>query len=442
MKETWNEALATLQQQIEPADYETFIRPLRPLAWRERNLLVEAPTGPAASFISDRYLKQIEEVVSQQAGHAVRVILQPPAAVQQELFPPPPAAPSVSRPKRHATLIPKYTFETFVVGASNQFAHAAAKAVANLPGNHYNPLFIYGGAGLGKTHLVNAIGHHILAQDPSKRIAYLSAESFMSELINSIRTDRMEEFKARFRKVDTLILDDAQLLAGRERTQEEFFHTFNSLYENRRQIILTSDKFPKEIPDLEERLRNRFEWGLIADIQLPDVETRVAILEKKSEVEGIDLPHDVALFIATQIDSNVRELEGSLTRLGAVASLQKADITVDLARQVLQTLVRNRAATITIDTIQKAVCDFFRVRPADLRSKKRTRTISVPRQVAMFLCRHYTNASYPAIGDRFGGRDHSTVIHATQVVDQRIKDDALFRATIDKLKQGLETSGG
>jgi len=230
-----------------------------------------------------------------------------------------------------------------------------------------------------------------------------------------------------------------QFLAGRERTQEEFFHTFNSLYEGHRQIVLTSDKFPKEIPDLEERLRNRFEWGLIADIQPPDMETRVAILEKKAESEGIDLPHDVAIFMASSIDSNVRELEGSLTRLGAFASLNKCEITVDFARQVLQNLLREKSATITIESIQKAICDYFRIKPADLRSKRRSRVIAVPRQVAMYLCRRYTQASFPTIGDRFGGRDHSTVIHATHVVDQRMKDDPTFRATIERLERLLET---
>jgi chromosomal replication initiator protein len=443
MELAWKQSLEILRGRIEPGDYESLIRRLRPVAARDRNLLVEAPNKLAVDLVSDRYLGIIEEVLSQTVGVPTRVLLQGPSAAQQELFPlsvPAPGSTVAGRTRRaSSTLLPKYTFDNFVVGGSNQFAHAACKAVANLPGDHYNPLFIYGGSGLGKTHLVNAIGHQILDRHPERRVLYLSTESFMNELINALRRDRMNEFRGRFRRIDVLIVDDVQFLAGRERTQEEFFHTFNSLYEAHRQIVLTSDKFPKEIPELEERLRNRFVWGLIADIQAPDVETRVAILEKKAELERIDLPHDVALFLATHIDSNVRELEGSLTRLGAFASLNKCEISVDFARQVLQSILREKNSTITIDSIQKAVCEFFNVRPADLRSKRRTRTVAVPRQVAMYLCRRYTDASFPSIGDHFGNRDHSTVIHATHVVDQRIKEDATFRAAIERIARMLES---
>ena len=444
MEQAWKQSLDILRSRIEPEDYETFIRRLRPVAARDKNLLVEAPNKLAVDLVSDRYLNLIEEVLSQTVGAPIRVLLQAPAAVQQELFPfsaPTPGPGPSSRSRRPSSLIPKYTFGNFVIGASNQFAHAACKAVASLPGDHYNPLFLYGGVGLGKTHLVNAIGHQILDRYPDRRVLYLSSESFMNELINALRRDRMDEFKNRFRRIDVLIVDDVQFLAGRERTQEEFFHTFNSLYEGHRQIVLTSDKFPKEIPELEERLRNRFEWGLIADIQPPDMETRVAILQKKAEAEHIDLPHDVALFLAANIDSNVRELEGSLTRLGAFASLNKCEISVDFARQVLQNILREKSSTVTIESIQKAVCEFFSIRVAELRSKKRTRTIAVPRQVAMYLCRRYTNASFPVIGERFGNRDHSTVIHATQVVDRRIKDDPTFRAAIERIERLLESTG-
>jgi len=444
MEQAWKRSLDILRDRVDAADYESFIRRLRPVAAKDRNLLVEAPNKLAVDLISDRYLTLIEEVLAQAAGTPIRVLLQTPSAVQQELFPlsvPSAEKGSAHRGRRPSSLIPKYTFDNFIVGASNQFAHAACRAVANLPGDHYNPLFLYGGVGLGKTHLVNAIGHHILDRGPDRRVAYMSSESFMNELINALRRDRMDEFKGRFRRVDALIVDDVQFLAGRERTQEEFFHTFNSLYETHRQIVLTSDKFPKEIPELEERLRNRFEWGLIADIQPPDMETRVAILEKKAEVERIDLPHEVAMFLATHIDSNVRELEGSLTRLGAFASLNKCEITVDFARQVLQNMLREKESTITIESIQKAVCEFFSVRPADLRSKKRTRAVAVPRQVAMYLCRSYTDASFPTIGERFGGRDHSTAIHAAQVVEQRIKDDPTFRAALERLQRMLESGG-
>jgi chromosomal replication initiator protein len=444
MQQAWKRSLDILRDRIDGDDYESLIRRLHPVATRDRNLLVEAPNKLAVDLITKRYLNLIEESLSQTAGVPIRVLLQTPGAVQQELFPlavqsPPPSA--TTRGRRPSGLIPKYTFSNFVVGASNQFAHAASKAVANQPGEHYNPLFIYGGVGLGKTHLVNAIGHQILERNPDRRVIYLSSESFMNELINALRRDHMDDFKGRFRRIDMLILDDVQFLAGRERTQEEFFHTFNSLYEAHRQIVLTSDKFPKEIPDLEERLRNRFEWGLIADIQPPDMETRVAILQKKAEAERIELRDDVALFLATNIDSNVRELEGSLTRLGAFASLNKCEINVDFARQVLQSILREKDSTITIESIQKAICEFFHVRPADLRSKKRSRSVAVPRQVAMYLCRRHTQASFPVIGDRFGGRDHSTVIHAMHVVDERMKQDPTFRATIERLERMLEGGG-
>lgn len=444
MEKAWRQSLEALKARVQPLDFENLIARLRPVAARDRNLLVEAPNTAAVQLISERYLALIEEVVSQNAGMPVRVLLQPPAAVQQELFPlavPLPAVKETLRARNATSLVPKYTFDNFVVGASNQFAHAASRAVANLPGNRYNPLFLYGGVGLGKTHLANAIGHQVLDHDASRRVLYLSSESFMNELITALRRDRMDDFKNRFRRVDVLILDDAQFLAGRERTQEEFFHTFNSLYESHRQIVLTSDKFPKEIPDLEERLRNRFEWGLIADIQAPDMETRVAILQKKADAEGIDIPQEVAMFLAANIDSNVRELEGSLTRIGAFSSLTKTEITVDFVRQVLHNMLQEKKSAVSIESIQKVICDYFRIRATDLRSKKRTRAIAVPRQVAMYLCRKYTDASFPTIGDRFGGRDHSTVIHATQVIEQRLQEDPSFKSTIDQLQRLLTTDG-
>ena len=441
MEKIWRSTIESIEAQLGEPDLREVVARLRPVALRGDAIVVEAPSKLAADVVRERCLDAIEQALVQASGGALRAVtLTIPSVGQQELFPAPPAPAKPARiDGRRSVLLPKYTFDNFVVGASNQFAHAASKAVANQPGDHYNPLFIYGGVGLGKTHLVNAIGHQVLDRNENARVVYLSSESFMNELIAALRRDRMDEFKSRFRRIDVLIVDDVQFLAGRERTQEEFFHTFNSLYDGHHQIVLTSDKFPKEIPDLEERLRNRFEWGLIADIQPPDVETRVAILEKKAEFEGIELPQDVAIFLATSIDSNVRELEGSLTRLGAFASLNKCPITVDFARDVLQSVLRERVdRAITIESIQKAVCDFFRIRPNDLRSKRRTRTIALPRQVAMYLCRRYTNASFPVIGDRFGGRDHSTVIHAAQVIERRLREDPAFRATVERLERLLE----
>jgi len=446
MEKTWRQSLEVVLAQLPESDLREVVTRLRPLAQRGETLVVEAPNKLAAEVVRERCLEPLQRALEQVSGGELRKLsVTLPSGAQQELFPsaaPPSRSPGKTVVTRRSALLPKYTFANFVVGASNQFAHAASKAVANQPGDHYNPLFIYGGVGLGKTHLVNAIGHQVLDANGEARVAYLSSESFMNELIAALRRDRMDDFKSRFRRIDVLIVDDVQFLAGRERTQEEFFHTFNSLYDSHHQIVLTSDKFPKEIPDLEERLRNRFEWGLIADIQPPDVETRVAILEKKAEIEGIELPQEVAIFLATNIDSNVRELEGSLTRLGAFASLNKCPITVEFAREVLQSVLRDRGdRAITIESIQKAVCDFFRIRANDLRSKRRTRTVALPRQVAMYLCRRYTTASFPVIGDRFGGRDHSTVIHAAQVIERRLREDPTFRATVERLERLLERPG-
>ncbi len=441
MSRTWQDVLAAIANRHPGSDLQGLAQQLRPVGRSGRKLILEAPSERFTEVIRGRYLKLLESTLADVSGGDLQQLtLTVQSTPQGELFPAPPQSPRASKSDaRRAALLPKYTFSSFVVGASNQFAHAASMAVASQPAAHYNPLFIYGGVGLGKTHLVNAIGHEVLDRNEGARVLYLSSESFMNELIAALRRDRMDEFKNRFRRIDILILDDVQFLAGRERTQEEFFHTFNSLYEGHHQIVLTSDKFPKQIPDLEERLRNRFEWGLIADIQPPDIETRIAILEKKAEIEQIELPQEVALFLASHINSNVRELEGSLTRLGAFASLNKCPITVDFARQVLHTVLRNdNERAVTIESIQKLVCEFFHVRPNELRSRKRTRSVVLPRQVAMYLCRHYTEASFPVIGDRFGGRDHSTVIHAARVVERRLRVDGAFRATIERLQRSLE----
>ena len=445
MSSNWHKTLASISDQVDKRVLEEFFLRLRPLREHGNMMVLESPTREVAEAIRSEYATQLGHALSLVTGGRLsQVSIEVERSGQQELFPMPPVPATVTAripdPRRFG-LLPKYTFGTFIVGASNQFAHAACKAVANQPGDHYNPLFIYGGVGLGKTHLVNAIGHQVLDRNAEARVLYLSSDSFMNELIGALRRDRMDEFKTRFRRIDVLIVDDVQFLAGRERTQEEFFHTFNSLYENHKQIILTSDKFPKEIPGLEERLRNRFEWGLIADIQPPDMETRVAIVEKKAEMEQMDLPHEVALFLASNIDSNVRELEGSLTRLGAFASLNRCPITIDFAREVLHSVLREKQErAVTIESIQKTVCEFFNIKPNELRSKKRTRNVSVPRQIAMYLCRRYTQASFPVIGDRFGGRDHSTVVHAAQVIERRMREDPNFRSMVERLERVLDRS--
>ncbi|MBI2348028.1 MAG: chromosomal replication initiator protein DnaA [Deltaproteobacteria bacterium] len=437
MDELWEEALKRLREQLGKQNFETWIKPIRVRERRGAEIDLDVPNKFFRDWLLEHFLAPLQDALSDLAHESIKVSvsinqqLQPSGRTEKK------AEQEKQKPARVNNLLPKYNFENFVVGASNQFAHAASMAVANQPGEHYNPLFIYGGVGLGKTHLINAIGHRIVEKRPGLKVFYLSSESFMNELIASLRRDRMDEFKSRFRNIDVLILDDVQFIAGKERTQEEFFHTFNSLYESHKQIVTTSDRFPKEIPELEDRLRNRFEWGLIADIQPPDMETRVAILQKKAELEGVPLPHEVAIFLASHIDSNVRELEGSLTRLGAFASLTKAPITIDLVKEVLQNTLRGAHREVTIENIQKTICDYFNIKMGDLKAKRRTRNIALPRQVAMYLCRKYTSTSFPAIGYKFGGRDHSTVIHASKTIEKKIKEDPYMQATIEKLEKNL-----
>jgi chromosomal replication initiator protein len=430
----WQRAREFLLAKFGAEVYRRGVEPLQLADAQGDVVRLVAVDAAGAGWMQAQHPGALEEAV-RAVGLPSRLDIVVSGRPQGELFPAADEAPR-RRAMRFGSLIPRYTFATFVIGASNQFGHAACQAVATLPGRHYNPLFLYGGVGLGKTHLANAIGHETLRRDPNARVAFLSAETFMTQLITALRRDRMDEFKNVFRRIDVLIIDDVQFLANRERTQEEFFHTFNALHEARRQIVLTSDKVPKDIPGLEERLRNRFEWGLIADIQPPDMETRVAILEKKAELEGLDLSREVAIYLASKIDSNVRELEGSLTRLSAVASLSKSAITPEFARTVLQDLIRDER-TVTIETVQRIVCEHYGLRMGDLLSKKRTKNLAFPRQIAMFLARKLTKESYPSIGDRFGGRDHSTVIHAKDTVQSKMKDDGALRLVIDTLERRL-----
>jgi len=334
------------------------------------------------------------------------------------------------------TLNPRFTFDNFVVGSCNQFAHAAARAVATVPARTYNPLFIYGGVGLGKTHLLNAIGNH-LAERSDMRIAYVTTEQFTNEVINSIRYDKMIDLRKRYRNIDMLLVDDVQFLAGKERTQEEFFHTFNTLYEAQKQIVLSSDRFPKEMPDMEERLRSRFEWGLIADLQPPDVETRIAILRKKSDDERIALPEEVIQFLATTMKSNIRELEGSLVRLGAYSSLTGQPITMDMAKNVLRDIIGDKKKVVTMDDIEEAVAERFHVKISEMKSRRRSKTLVHPRQIAMYLCRELTNASFPEIGRHFGGKDHTTIIHACKQIAKAKETDMTLKTTLDTLKEHI-----
>jgi len=348
----------------------------------------------------------------------------------------------VRRPSQYGSFNTRYTFESFVVGSSNQFANAACLAVATNPGKTYNPLFIYGGVGLGKTHLLNAIGNFLVSHGDINpdRICYITAESFTNELINSIRYEKMEEFRNRFRKMDMLLIDDIQFIAGKERTQAEFFHTFNTLYDNMKQIVVTSDKFPRDIENFEERLKSRFEWGLVADIQSPDIETKVAILNKKAEQEGIVLPLDVAFFIASNSEDSIRSLEGSLIRVGAFASLNNVNISVDLVKEVIGHIIKEKGREITIDMIIKAVSSYFSISPSDLRSKKRIKSILVPRQIAIYLSRELTDSSLVSIGEKFGGKDHATIIHSVNKIkgDMNVKKE--LKSAVEKLIQKLKST--
>jgi chromosomal replication initiator protein len=338
----------------------------------------------------------------------------------------------------NAPLNGKYKFETFVVGRSNQFAHAAAMAVADQPSCAYNPLFIYGGVGLGKTHLMHAIGHRIIGDHAGVRLSYMSSERFMNELIHSIRYDNMIQFREKYRNIDVLLMDDIQFLAGKERTQEEFFHTFNALYDSQKQIIISSDSPPKEIPTLEERLHSRFEWGLIADIQPPDLETKIAILRKKTEAQGVRLSDEVTIFIASNIRSNIRELEGALVRLVAYSSLTGEKIDLALAQRVLKNIADNQARVITIDQIQKSVADHYSLKISELKARNNARRVAEPRQLAMFLSKEMTQNSLSEIGKEFGGKHHTTVLHAIRKVDDLQKRDPKLKATIERLKEAIQ----
>ena len=332
---------------------------------------------------------------------------------------------------------PRYTFSDFVVGNSNQFCHAAAMRVAEKPGQSYNPLFIYGGVGLGKTHMLHAIGNVVLQQNPSARVLYMSSETFTNELILALRHAKMEEFKKRLRTIEVLLIDDIQFISGKERTQEEFFHTFNALYSAKRQIVITSDKIPTDIPGIEERLQTRFSWGLTADLQAPDFETRVAILKQKAIFEEFHLPHEVSHLIAERISSNVRELEGALTRLHAMSSIQNVPISLEMAKSALKPLLQPKMVNVTVDDIKKAVATHFNIKVSEIISKRRTKNLSFPRHIAMYLCRKHTTASYPEIGEHFGGRDHSSVIHAASVVSSKLSTDEKVREFIEEIEKAI-----
>ncbi len=499
----WANALSVLYNELSGPSFDAWLRPSSPVAFSDGTLLVQVPHEFARDWLETRHSALLSEIITSLAGRSVTVKFiakaTTGASAQTENVPATssplsqpsststgvlvssgkyesveravPAAPQPAhtqavgwaqplsgQPRRtqtayatqmddsrepddfkQAVLNPKYTFDSFVVGASNRMAHAAALAVSEGPGRTYNPLFLYGGVGLGKTHLMQAIGHQFLAFNPSARVVYVPCEQFTNELILSIRFETTDAFREKYRNVDILMIDDIQFLAGKERTQEEFFHTFNTLYEAGKQIVISSDRPPKEIATLESRLRSRFEWGLSADISPPELETRMAILNKKAAAENLVLPQDVCLFIAQQVQSNIRELEGALIRATAYASLNNRELSVDVAAEAIRDMMpSSRPKQISVEMIQRAVADYYHIQVSEMRARTRVRMVSLPRQVAMFLCRELTELSLPKIGEEFGGRDHTTVIHACEKILQDRQTDPTLDANVKEIVERLK----
>ena len=441
LQEVWEEALAVIRNRVSRQSFEAWFRPLSLGSIEENRIQVLLPNRFFKEWFEEHYLGHLRSTLEDLLFKKVeiRLVLPEKEALAGGLPHEEPGERRTTRRLREGgtQLNPRYTFDSFVVGTSNQFAHAACMAVADQLAKTYNPLFIYGGVGLGKTHLLHAIGHHARQRDPRLKLSYVSSEKFTNDLINAIRFDATVEFRNRYRSLDLLLIDDIQFIAGKERTQEEFFHTFNDLYDSSKQIVISSDRVPREIPTLEERLRSRFEWGLIADIQPPDLETKIAILRKKAEADGIVVPDDVALFIATNSKSNIRELEGSLIRVVAYASMSGRELTLDLAKDTLQDLLVVESPTITVESIQKLVANHYNLKVTELKSKNNSQQIAFPRQVAMYLCKRMTESSLPEIGRRFGGKHHSTVIHAIQKIEKKRSNEKEFDKLVDSFVQLL-----
>jgi len=438
----WSEALERLRVEVGEQGFDTWFRPTRAVATRDQTLLIEVPNRFFRDWLLEHYGSLIHRCLQQVAGYPVAVELTVGTAPALTTEPPPhpqKSVPATLEPAVGATelgLNAKYTFEAFVIGSSNRFAHAAALAVSDAPARAYNPLFIYGGVGLGKTHLLHAIGHHVLQAHPRAKVLYLSSERFTNQLITAIQTRSTVKFRDRYRTVDILLIDDVHFIAGKESTQEEFFHTFNALYDAHKQIVLCSDRSPKEIRGLEERLVSRFEWGLVTDIQPPDLETRVAILRKKAEGHRTLVPDDVTMFIAERVRSNIRELEGALIRVLAYSALVGQEVTVALVQEVLKDMVLEEARRVSIEMIQQRVAEYFDIHLEDMKTKRRTKQVAYPRQVAMYLARRLTDASLPAIGEGFR-RDHSTVLYACGKIEEAMRTRPEIRRAVDQLIHDL-----
>lgn len=433
LDQIWEGVLSLIKVELTEVSYNTWLKSIEPISLIEDEIVLGAPNDFTKGILEGRYFNLIKNSINQVTGDNYKIKFIIPG---EEIQPMEPSAKKIEAVEvlNKSKLNPKYSFSTFVTGKSNEFAHAASVAVAEAPAQAYNPLFLYGGVGLGKTHLMHAIGHYILSQNPKAKVVYVSSEKFTNELINSIREYKNEEFRNKYRNVDVLLIDDIQFIAGKEGTQEEFFHTFNALHDANKQIIISSDRPPKEIPTLEDRLRSRFEWGLITDIQPPDLETRIAILRKKANLENIEVPDDVMLLIAERIHSNIRELEGALIRVVAYSSLTNKSINLDLAEEALKDIIsNNKPVEITADLIKDKVSKKFSIKMDDFSSKKRTRAIAYPRQIAMYLTRELTDLSLPKIGDEFGGRDHTTVIHACDKINKDIEADSSLKTKLDNI---------
>lgn len=461
----WEQILNNMRDQLAESAFK-WLDPIQPISLTESDLVLGTQTAMAKDWITSHYLTILEDAVAAVVGSSRQIVMK---VIEAEKTPEPAVEPVRRNPKDNpdqgtlfnnnsestaagegsdmhivaagdsASLNPKYTFDTFVTGSSNRFAHAAAMAVAESPGKVYNPFFMYGGVGLGKTHLMHAIGNRVLHNHPEMRVLYVSSEQFTNEIIRSIQEGNAEKFRQKYRNIDVLLVDDIQFLSGKTSTQEEFFHTFNTLHDAEKQIILSSDRPPREVERLEDRLRSRFEWGLITDIQAPDLETRIAILKNKAQLDHFSVPNDVMVYIASRIDSNIRELEGALTRVVAYASLIKKPVTTDLVAEALKDVFpNNKTKEITMEVIQEIVASYFKIKIDDLHAKKRTRSIAYPRQIAMYLCRELTDTSLPQIGNFFGGRDHTTVLHACDKISKEKESDIKLNGILNELVERIQ----
>ncbi|MDD5794219.1 MAG: chromosomal replication initiator protein DnaA [Clostridiales bacterium] len=445
LNQLWEDSLKLIKSEMSDVSFNTWMKSCKPSSMSEDTIEIIVPNEFTKEILEKRYKTLVANAIQSVCSKLYKIKFLMASELHNQTKYKEEKVNSTNQNKNvivndelSATLNPKYTFNSFVIGNSNRFAHAASLAVAEAPAKAYNPLFIYGGVGLGKTHLMHAIGHYILQNNPNAKVEYVSSEKFTNELINAIKHDKNEEFRNKYRKVDVLLIDDIQFIAGKEGTQEEFFHTFNALHDANKQIILSSDRPPKEIPTLEDRLRSRFEWGLIADIQEPDFETRMAILKKKADVEKLNVANEVMVYIASKIKSNIRELEGALIRIVAYSSLTNKEITVDLASEALKDIIsKKQSKNVTINLIQDVVASYYNLNIDELKSQRRTRNIAYPRQIAMYLSRKLTDMSLPKIGEEFGGRDHTTVIHAYEKISENLNSDENLQHTIDEITKKL-----